>query len=98
MTAKKKDGPPGFFLKPPVNAICFDFHFCQEIVISLYVRAAGSANLNEGEFSPVRGMLLEHSLHRQETLNNSLGVVHSVHANPHKSGVYPYLLQQAHPV
>src|SRR5215467_8629371 len=98
MTAKKHDRPPGFLLKPPVNAFRFDFHFRQEIVISLYVRAAGSADLNEGEFSPIRGILLQHSLHRQETLNNSLGVVHTVYANANKSSVYPYLLEQAHAV
>ena len=69
------------FLSVPVNAFGFGFHIGKEIVITLNVRSAWSANLYKGELPLIDGVFLQHSLNRQETLQDALGVINAIHSH-----------------
>src|SRR5690242_1002017 len=84
-------------LKAPVDAFGFDFDISQEVVIALDMGAAGSANLDKGEFFPIDRVLLEQPLNGQKALQNALGVIDAIHSHPEEQGFHPGFLQQLYP-
>src|SRR6266849_5742084 len=71
-------------LEAPVNALCFSFHFREQIVITLDVGAAGRSDLHERKFALIGRILLQEPLNREEAFKNSFGVVNTIHTNPHE--------------
>src|ERR1035441_10363082 len=56
--------------------------------------ATWSANLYERESALVDGILLQKTLNRQKTLQDSFGVVHPIDAHTHERGLNPQRLEQ----
>src|SRR5579864_629067 len=63
-------------------------------MVTLNVGPAGSADLQEGEFSLVGRALFQHALDRQKPLQDAFGIVHTIDANAHKHGFNPELSKQ----
>jgi hypothetical protein len=54
MPVQENDGPPGARAKTAVDALGFLFHLRRQILITLDMRAAGRADLDEGELLAIR--------------------------------------------
>src|SRR5436190_1742034 len=68
----------------PVDSLCFSLYLRLQIVISLDVSPARRSDLNEREYALIPLIFLQESLDRQESLQNPLGVVQTVHAHSHQ--------------
>ena len=95
---QKYDGFPLAGLKVPIDSFRFSLHFREEVVIAFNVSAAGRANLHECEFALVLGIFFQKSLNRPEALQNSLGVVHAVDADPHERRLQTQVAHQSGPL
>jgi hypothetical protein len=47
------------------------------------MRAAGRADLHEGELAAVQRILFEEAFEAQEAFRQTLGVIHAIHADAH---------------
>src|SRR5260370_33157046 len=81
MPLEQHDGLPLFRLKTKVDPFRFRAHFLQKQAITLDGRAAGRANLHEGEAAMKRGIQFQETLNAAETFENSLGVIDAVHSD-----------------
>src|SRR5262249_55236222 len=78
---EENDWLPTLVSEAPVDALGLSIHLGKKIVIALDVRAAGSANLNKAELAMVARMRIEKSFHGEKALQDSFGVIHTVHSH-----------------
>src|ERR1051326_5751477 len=87
LTLEQHDRLPWACLKAAVDAERFFFDFGHEVLITFNTRAAGRADLHEGQFAAIRGMLLEEPLDAAKPLGNAFGVIDAVNPDPHVRGL-----------
>ena len=63
-------------------------HLLDQVLIAADVRAAGRADLHEGELVPGTPGTFPETLDSAEALRNALGVVDAVHADAHEGGAH----------
>src|SRR5213078_1197614 len=85
---EQHDGLPLAFFEAPVDALGLGIDFGQQIAVTLDVRAAGSAHLNEAELRAEPGEFFEEALDASKALQDSLGIVHPVDADSDVGGLH----------
>src|SRR5689334_19549774 len=81
MPVQKHDRLPIPRLEFPVDTFGFSFHLGHQLVITLDVGAAGSANLHEGELTDKRRIFFQEALDACEALGQAFGVIHAIDAD-----------------
>jgi hypothetical protein len=96
MVDEEVDGFPArvVSLELPVDRVCQRLELGYQIAISRDVRAARSAELNEGDLPSLLGIALEEPLDRAESLGDTLGVIDAVDADPDRDITKPELVAQ----
>src|SRR5579864_3617428 len=84
MPFQKDDGFPGTSLETPVDSFRFRFDISKQVMVTLDVSAARSADLQEAKLALISRPLLQHALDRQEPFQYSLGVVHAIDTHTHE--------------
>src|SRR5258708_10097681 len=84
MTAEKNDGLPSFRLQSRVDTIGLGRNLRDKVLITLDIRAAGSAELDKRELLLVVRKLVQKSFDSPEPLHDSLRVIDTIHADSKK--------------
>src|SRR5215831_16318608 len=97
MPSEKKNRLPAFGPKTPVDALRLGLHFGQEVVIALDVCAAGCADLGKAELTVVARIFVQKPLDGQESFEDSLRVVDTIHSHAQVERFLPKLFEQSFP-
>src|SRR5450631_28617 len=87
LPVQQDDRLPLIGLESPVDAVRLRLHLRLQVVITLDVGAARSANLNERKDALIARILFQKALDGQKAFQNPLRIVHPVDAYAHQSGL-----------
>src|SRR6266850_5924897 len=87
MVALEEDNRfPAAGLETRVDAVGLSGNLVQQILIALDIGTAGRSDLDKGKVALVGRVKLEKKLDGPDALENALGVVDAINANPKKLG------------
>src|SRR5271166_1883798 len=83
---QRNDRLPATDLEPVVDSLRFATDLLEKLLVTRNVRAAGSADLYQGEAALINRIHFKEAFHATEAFDDSLGVVHAIDTNGQKRG------------
>jgi len=83
---EKDDGLPTPGFKACVDAVRFDAYFLKKLFVAGDIGTAGSADLDKTEPLQIGRIIFQEAFDSAEAFENSLGVIHAIHADAEERG------------